>query len=415
MIIINFIEMIFVSLIIYFSSDGFVNQYTNTLNIYSNNLSIIEVIMIILIFLYIVYLYVKEIPININNICFKNLSMIFIVFYGIAISIYRGERISFSMAMGYPFRLYILSFLLAFFMLQIPRNKKQLKNLIILMIFILTIKDIVGIFNYLFGDGYKFGFLNKVIFPFTDILSNNVLMFTYCFSMLMLKKFISKKSKIMYIFICAISTIVIIYSLKRTSMGLIIVSLSLILLFSNLKKKIASLIILIVILIFTAGYIAKDSNLNDNMILIRLSSLNFINNKDTDNPLLSDNGHLDDTLDAIDNIKENPIVGRGIYTDASRIRVVWQKNNNFFHNGFLMIWNQTGIIGLIIYIMFFYRIMNLAFKNYKYTESKIMIIFILMRIIEQFTLGALTALSSMIIITNIILVLYIKYLNIQGD
>lgn len=413
--IINLLELLFISIIILFSSDGFVNEYTKSSNIYSKDFSIIEIYMILLIFIYIIYMYINNIRISIKNICFKNLSMIFIVFYGIAVSFFYSTKINISMSLGYPYRLYILSFIMAFFMIQIPRDINNLKNMKFIMILVLCIKDIIGLFKYFFYDGYIFGFLGKVVFPFTDVLSNNVIMFGYCFLMLMIKKRIKKQTKIFYFFACLLSIIVIMYSLKRTSMGLLIVCILFVILISNLRKKLIAIFFTIILFISTGVYIINDTNPNDNIILIRISSLNFMNNKESNNVLLADNGHLDDTLDAIDNIKKNPIFGRGIYTDADRIRVIWQSNTNFFHNGFLMTWNQDGIIGLIIYLLFFYRIIKLALKNYKYLESKFIIIFIIIRIAEQFTLGSLITQSSIIILTNIIIVMYQKFLVIQGD
>ena len=415
MIIIKILENFLIFMLFWYSSDGFVTSYTGISNIYSKNFSIIEIVIVLLIFIYTIYLYKNNINIRIKNISFKNLSMILIIYIGILISYLRGIDISYSMLLGYPFRFYILSFILGFLMIQIPRKENWTKKTIILIISIILVKDIVGIIQFLFNNGYNFGFLEKVIFPFTDILSNNVLAFSFSFFIIMSKSKLTKFEKIFFLSISIITFTTVILSLKRTSMGIILISIILILFWSKPKKKIILIALIVTGLPFVGLKLASDNNLNDNIILLRLYSLNIFKVKDTDNALLSDNGHMDDTLDAIDNIKQSPITGNGIYTPAIRNRVIWQSNNNFFHNGFLMIWNQTGLIGLYIYIMFFARIIMLVFQNYKYSMSKLVLILILTRIIEQFTLGPLTTQASIITTTNIFIAIYIKYLNMKGE
>lgn len=415
MVLINILEAMLIFILFSYSSDGFVTNYSGITNVYSKNFSIVEIIIALLIIIYLMYLYKKNISLKIKNISFKNLSMILIIYIGILISYLKGISISYSMLIGYPFRFYILSFILSFLMIQIPRKKDWTKKIIFMIISIILVNDFLAIIKYIFNGGYNFGFLEKVIFPFTDILSNNVLAFSFAFFMLMSKNTLTKFERRFYIITVILTVITVMFSLKRTSMGIMVIVFLFILFWSKSKKII---IFLTITSIMMPIFIIKADNSNDladNIILIRLYSINPFKEKNTDNVLLSDNGHLDDTLDAIDNIKEHPIIGNGIYTPAIRARVIWQSNSNFFHNGFLMVWNQTGLIGMFIYIMFFIRIINLALKNYKDPISKLILILILTRIIEQFTLGPLTTQASIVTITNILIALYIKYLDMQGD
>jgi len=102
----------------------------------------------------------------------------------------------------------------------------------------------------------------------------------------------------------------------------------------------------------------------------------------------TDNSHIAEMKDGWFNVKRNWILGVTHFGSNKTIRVQTVGQSGLFvHNGYLQIWLVYGILGLILYLILYYKALLLGFSIfYKYNEKIgfILFIFIICQIIKNF-------------------------------
>lgn len=361
-----------ISLLIFFSSDGFALSIVNKPNIYANNVSIMDLVCLIFILTgaIIIFYNSKKDSSFFNENYYKYSLITFFwiiaIAWGIFVSLAKGIDFGYSMILGYPIRYVLYGFIICLILDVSYKDKyKKVVNFFMIMI---VIKSILGLANYFFNGGYSYGFLERIVFPFGDTLSYTVLGFSIAFNNLLTPK---KYNKIKWILINSLSVLiffsVVMLSMRRTYiLGIFVVTIVIFAL-NKSGKRFKTAAIIIIISSIGCIYINTTNPQLFSDLYKRIYSINIFNsNNDQSDKLLTDNGHLDDTLDALDNLKGKEIVGNGTYTPVIRYRVAWQGSDTFFHIGIVDAWVKMGILGILVYFFtFFIPVVNLSKKIYQ--------------------------------------------------
>ena len=84
---------------------------------------------------------------------------------------------------------------------------------------------------------------------------------------------------------------------------------------------------------------------------------------DTDNPYATTNlDHLADVLDAIEQIQKSPLFGIGLGTAYETHYATWKSVSWGVHNGPLHVWLRFGLLGLLAYLWFHWRVFVLLWR-----------------------------------------------------
>jgi hypothetical protein len=210
------------------------------------------------------------------------------------------------------------------------------------------------IFNFILGKGILVSNLGSIVMFEGDLLFHSLISVSFLFSLYIFRNSInpSKKISALFLFALLIHFSTIILSLRRTYyLGLLITLV--IALIASPKKSLRIVIIMLTVFVLVISisipFIPQDSIFSIDTLIKRATSI-FTPNNDPHSNLTSDNGHIDDIYDAWNNVKQSPIFGNGILTAVKRTHVSWQENSTFIHNAYLMIWNQLGLPGIVLFI-----------------------------------------------------------------
>lgn len=368
--------MIIIFITLWFSADSFILGLSGIKNQYVNNVflgvkiyfPVIEIIILFFIFNEIL----KKIksPIE-SRIYFHKITKFSILFvplfiYGSILSICNAGT-KYEVIFGPN---YIVYFLLSIFLSACISNmdidRHVVKYIIEFIMLICFIKAIFGLVNYYFFQGQTFLILEKVVYGNADILFSMTLAFAFSLNLLLVEN--NKRKRLLYFLYTCTYVIVVFLSMRRTSIISIILVFVISFILAKSKQKQKMIIIFIVILslvVISSLFIVSDSKFSLENLAVRITSINIFNGSITENVLSSNMGHFDDILDALDNVKDEPIFGKGFYTPVSRKKVAWQGSATFFHNAYLLTWIQMGIFGMLFYVFLLIKLINFSMKNIK--------------------------------------------------
>ncbi|WP_423815917.1 O-antigen ligase family protein [Rhodothermus bifroesti] len=92
--------------------------------------------------------------------------------------------------------------------------------------------------------------------------------------------------------------------------------------------------------------------------------MSAVNLFDETNPYSSTNiGHVEDVLDAMLQIQRSPILGIGLGTTYETIYTRWKTESWGVHNGPLHVWLRFGLLGLLAYLWFHWRVISFLWSH----------------------------------------------------
>lgn len=350
-----------------FSSDSFVLGLMGKRNMYYEGKSLIELEMLILLMFYFLYILKNE-KLVVNKKTSAVLAGIVIVFtYGIILSYYNGYKGSLFTAF-HNYRYLFYSIIMCFMIVSMPLKKIETDWLIDIFLFIVFLKCIYGLFNFVVHGGNNFLILGNIVYAYGDTL--NIILFSIAIA---IGRYLDKKKNI-YIIYTIIYIIVIILSMRRSVLGglicIIVVYLVLVRPLEKLKIIVAIAVITLFAVIIMNSPIVSGTKISVDTVLDRIESINILNKDNSEDELTSDNGHIDDNLDAWDNVKDSPILGKGLFAKVRRPRVTWQSDGSYFHNAYLGVWIQCGLAGFCYYIILILLLMLYSFRKVMQDKEK---------------------------------------------
>jgi hypothetical protein len=151
--------------------------------------------------------------------------------------------------------------------------------------------------------------------------------------------------KLEFFLISLLGYFLVLACFRRTLWGELFLSSALLAL-PNRKARTLGASVLLVAVVF-AAFIVPDA------FVERVKSFNILDANEASNYSETNLDHVNDLLDAWDQIQDHPITGLGLgYTyETVRIRE-WKVESWLVHNAPLHVWLRYGIVGLIAYIWF---------------------------------------------------------------
>lgn len=169
--------------------------------------------------------------------------------------------------------------------------------------------------------------------------------------------------KFLYVFMIATNIILVISALRRTYWIELLVSIGIF--FLILHRHVKFWIVGITMVTFAIGITVTSTN----KIWARIMSI--VDFTDVTNHYASTNiGHLEDVLDAIYQIQKSPILGIGLGTTYETIYTSWKTESWGTHNGPLHVWLRFGLLGLLSYLWFHWRVFSLLWHQRKLILSR---------------------------------------------
>ena len=123
-----------------------------------------------------------------------------------------------------------------------------------------------------------------------------------------------------------------------------------------------------IVLLMGLGVLVFTYIVPKNVQILRIESIiHFYNIR---NPYASTNiGHLEDVKDAYYQVKNSPIWGIGLGTTYITIYTEWKKVSWGVHNGPLHVWLRFGLLGLVSYLWFHWRVLRFLWVHRKLSLS----------------------------------------------
>ncbi|WP_316569292.1 O-antigen ligase family protein [Neobacillus sp. YIM B06451] len=405
---------IFLFFLVFFSANDFALLQQNETSIYSQNyagLKIVDWFSIILIALGVINIFYNKF-IFVSKIQKSLFLFLIAVLYGILIAIYNKNSLDLNQIGLQTWKYIIYAFFIGLTLINFKFTEKHLLFFVEYFLLLAFIKSSTGLINYFSGNGHNFYFLGKIVFSTVDTLYIICVAYFY-----VLNRIIFKNNKKYYFIYIIVFLLVILFSLKRNFLLIITVGSLLTLIFSTLKGK-AKIILLSLLVCLCMLPSVFYGGIDIDTIFMRIKGINIFNEENNLNKLTSDNGHLDDIYDGIDNVKKSPIFGQGFNTFIERYRVTWQESSTFLHNAYLTVWINMGILGLVLYINIIFTIFRDGFTNFYNTssENKIIKLFLMQISVSIFIDGIAfapiytfpTIFNIIIILISIVILLKIK-------
>jgi O-antigen ligase len=224
----------------------------------------------------------------------------------------------------------------------------RLRSAVSIFLAVFAIRAVWVLVNYAFGGGIR----TVLIGVRTPLFDGNtlslsglaaILGFRFCLEE---SRFIPKLG-----YLCAsfLGYFLVFTSFRRTFWGELFLA-SAILVFSNKKARRFGLVSFAVGLLVAAVVVPS-------LFLDRLKSFNVVEGNEASEYAETNLDHVNDLLDAWDQIQQHPITGLGLgYTyETVRIRE-WKTESWIVHNAPLHVWLRYGIVGLIAYFWFHLRL-----------------------------------------------------------
>lgn len=162
---------------------------------------------------------------------------------------------------------------------------------------------------------------------------------------------IKRSDKLMFYILCSISILACYSSLVRTNLIALIVGVLVYILLSNIKKSVFILPLLTIPSILIFGYVSSNTQallLSDNEILRLIGT---ISNVENDSRFL---GRTDGWNEIIRLAKDKPLTAYGTGSSGDTLQRSFDFEHHVTsHNYFLKILMETGVVGLLIVILFF--------------------------------------------------------------
>lgn len=289
-----------------------------------------------------------------------------LLLFGIAILI----GISFTALQGsanffFAWKNLFLGVLFFYSFINIFTLPSQLKKLFWVLFIVATIKSAYGLILYFLGKGImtsEAGYSTFMNPPIIDFFSA-VLVGGASFIVLGVRK---NKIPLLVISIAILFSAVLL-SLKRIDWAILFIGLFVLFFLVRIKYKMRLIFFGIFVIIFIIPFFYSGF-LNLNALINRFGTVKFILNSTsatssdpatTPSPVL----HILDIMDAVDVIKDNPILGIGPGGSYETFRIrEWKKISYGVHNGFLDTWLKFGILGAIAYFWIFASFLYYGYK-----------------------------------------------------
>ncbi|MBE2943850.1 hypothetical protein HPK10_11515 [Anoxybacillus flavithermus] len=358
---------IFICILVFFSANDFALLQQNEISIYKYNflgLPIVDWFSFLLIGLGLVNIYKVKLlyltPIH------KGFLLFFVaISWGAFVAAINQNSFDLNSMGLQTWKNIIYATLIGVTFINFNYTKNQLYKFLDFFVFIVFLKSSIGLIKYLLGNGQEFYFLGKIVFSTVDTL------FIICLAyFIVLNTIVFKKNKKLYYYIyLIIFFLVIILSLKRNFLLIMSCGTLLTLLFSSFTGKV-KFILTLMILTCTLLPAISFTDVDLNTVYLRFKAINIFDKDNAKDTMTSDNGHIDDILDGIDNVKKEPILGQGFNAKIQRYRVGWQKSDTFLHNAYLAVWINMGLLGIILYVKVIWNIFKYGLTNLKIRKEK---------------------------------------------
>lgn len=254
------------------------------------------------------------------------------------------------------------------------KDYKQLINIFTVLEILIVIRCAYSIIKYLLGFGYhdrfvggrlRLGYEND----FSDFF---ILLFIIALARFLFVNNDSKKLRRLHILGIISSSIIIIFSFRRYLWIEYILSILIILFFYyqsnkvNLNKPIMATCFSIVIITGSVLFVGVDKIAHNNYVGRLLTTFSIINNKEFSSKFGDDTGHRDELKDGWYNVKKNWLLGVTPFGGDKVVRFKtkqWQ-TYTYVHNAYLWVWLNYGLLGLILFVILYWKSIKLGLELY---------------------------------------------------
>ena len=248
--------------------------------------------------------------------------------------------------------LFFYSFINAF------NSEKEIETLLKCIFNLVFFKSIYSLILYMLGYGLYT--LDKgyvpILFPpsITFVVFINLLALSY---LLFGNETVSKK--VLLCLTIGVTLFLIIFSLSRIDWGIYSIGLLTIFIILSFRKKITYFIFLITLFFLIQLFFPGEFQ----RAMFHFSQILELLRKPQSFRLESVTMHWFDIIEALDQIKQHPILGIGVGVPyETKYVYLWKTVSYGVHNGFLNTWFKFGLLGAIAYIMLFLRFLLTGFK-----------------------------------------------------
>jgi len=278
-------------------------------------------------------------------------------------------------------RYYCEGIMLYLLVLNIDFKKDKIKPFLYFIGTLVSVKALYYLILYIFGQGFNFGSVGRIVMGYGDILQNVVLVSLLTSSALIFVKNLKKPLFITATVCLFINSVVILLSLRRANIGIFFLGLVIILFFSELKSKLKFVFLVGVLLSLVVGSLFLTNNsMLLNKVARRIDSINvFKYQNDTGGDITSSSGHISEFMNGWRNVRQNIWLGKGFGVEIQKVQG-WKHNYMMVHNALFFYWIRMGIFGMLMFFSMYLipilyclkRIRDISFREYKWLYLAVM-------------------------------------------
>ena len=253
------------------------------------------------------------------------------------------------------------------------KNYKQLFDILKVLEIFIFLRCCYSIIKYLIGYGYQDSLLEGRRLGYeNDFADFYILLFIMALTNLLLNENNGRRINRLHILSLITSSIVIIFSFRRYFWVEFIAAIVIVLIAYcrshrvNMGKLFISVCFLIVIVTNLILFVGV-TKLTNNYYIGRFMSVFSLVDEKYNSQYGTKTGHDAEISDGWYNVKKHWLLGVTPYGNKLIIRLdaTWQEGKTYVHNAFLGIWLLYGLLGLILFVILYWKSIKLGFELYK--------------------------------------------------
>jgi len=284
--------------------------------------------------------------------------MTLLVFCPVAaiVSIMRGADPIYALAYN-SWRSFWWSLLFFYFCLWAIKEDRVEKAFTLFFVAIL-LRMMFGVVKFLLGFGETHLRYPDTHIVFWDGLDLHLASSLLTMAALLLFEQRSPVSRLWLLLGLSVSIFTIIFSLRRTPIANAVFAFAILFLVFPVKHKGRLLAGLLVIIVLGIGLLSLGTGQGvrapTDVVIERVAEIFTVD------PASVDEFHWFDPIDQFVAIMESPISGTGFGIPFKRTFLILQAESTFSHNAYLFVWGGMGILGLVVYLLFYYRLIQIS-------------------------------------------------------
>lgn len=251
------------------------------------------------------------------------------------------------------------------------KDYKQLMSILIVLEVIILLRGCYSIIKYLLGFGHQDALVEGTRLAYeSDFADFFVLLFIIALTGLLFGPYNSRKVRLLHQVSLFTSSFIAIGSFRRYFWIEILIA-SFIIMSCHYRfnkvpiSKKTIFLSFFIIVIFSSVIFGGDKIKNSYYVGRLLSSLSLLDAKKYSSQYGTDTGHTEELKDGWFNVKHNWLLGITPAGDQLMIRfktAEWESGNAHVHNAYIQIWLVYGLLGLILYLILYWKSTFLGYE-----------------------------------------------------